>query len=296
MLLVQGDTHTAKPQPHASEHEPVIAATSATLPPNPARIVSLAPNLTEIVFALGAGDRLVGVTRFCDTPLEAKALPKIGGFIDPDMEAILAREPDLILGMKSGDAKILTTFKTQNLPYLFLDMPHIDATYKGILAVGRALGREAAATELVAQMRAQVHQAAVTAGARSSTAGAHGPKVLFAIAHAPLIVAGPKTFGHELLQLAGATNLAAPSPTAYPTWDMERVLALDPDVILDATMNPEAPQEAEAFWKAQPSLKAVKTNRVILLQDPMYLRPGPRLGKALKALVDQLYPPKNPAP
>lgn len=278
-------TKRAKPAPKAIKktntlklEHPLVKAQSKTLSQAPGRIISLAPNLTEIVFALGAGDRLVGVTKFCDHPAKAKTLPKVGGFIDPDMEVIANAKPELILGMASGPKSTLPTkLDKMSLRYLFLQMKTIEETYQGIALVGQAIGKKTEAQALVKSMKANMKM----------TPSPNKPKTLFVLGHRPMIVAGPGSFGAQLIELAGGQN-AVSGKNPYPALDIEKVIALQPDVIIDATMTAKD-KSAASFWQKYEALGAVKTKRVHTLHDPSLLRPGPRLTNALKTMHTMIH-------
>ena len=278
----------------APEKDAILVARSKSLPENPERIVSMAPNITEILYALDQGDRVVGVTRFCDWPEQAKQKTKIGGFIDPDMEVILSLEPDLVIGMVAGDAKIVDKLEKANIPYAFLKMDHFDATYDGIAHVGALLGGDGEgkkkASALISKMRQEVHKSAAASQARLTQQKVDAPSALFVLGHKPLIVAGKGTFGDELITLSGAKNAAADLEGSYPQVDLEKLLQLDPDVIVDATMTPATANTNDDFWKSFGSLKAVKNKRVATFEDPSLLRPGPRLPEALERFSGSISP------
>lgn len=263
----------AKPS-QSVEAKGQVVARSAQLPVKPERIISLAPNLTEALFALGLGDRVVGVTRFCDYPEQAKSVTKIGGFIDPDLEKMISLRPDLIVGMSSGqDPALATKLKAQQLPYAFLKMDDLSQTKQGLLDLGELVGAQHQAQALVADMERALVAAQVKAPK---------PRVMFVIGHKPLMVAGPGSFGHELLTLAGGANVAQGLSSPYPALELEQAIELNPQVIIDAAM---APGQAQgSFWQAYDTLEAVKTKRVYVLEDASLLRPGPRLGLALEKM------------
>ncbi|MEC9399217.1 MAG: helical backbone metal receptor [Myxococcota bacterium] len=272
----------------------ILVARSKSLPENPRRIVSMAPNITEILYALDYGDQVVGVTRFCDWPEQVKQKTRIGGFIDPDMEVILSLEPDLVIGMVAGDAKIVDKLEKANIPYAFLKMDHFDATYGGIAHVGALLGADGEgkkkADALVAKMRQDVHKSATASQARLTEQKKSAPSALFVLGHKPLIVAGKRTFGDELITLSGAKNAAANLDGSYPQVDLEKLLQINPDVIIDATMTPSSANTNDDFWKSFGSLEAVKNKRVATFEDPSLLRPGPRLPEALERFSRSISP------
>lgn len=265
----------------------VAIARSADLPStSPRKIVSMAPNITEILYVLGHDDRIVGVTRFCDYPPQAKKHPKIGGFIDPDLEAIIAAKSELVIGMKAGDDKITQSLDRVELPYVFFQLDTIEETYKGIQDIGTLLGTPEKAKKLVNDMKERIAK-------RTNKPIEPMTKVLFVLGHDPLIVAGARTFGDELITLAGGSNLAAQLSQPYPQLDIEKVIELDPDVIIDATMIPEGRPDAEAFWANYRSVSAVKNARIHAFSDPSLLRPGPRLPDALEVFSAAITPPQD---
>ena len=253
---------------------PVLVVAHRPPSATPRRIVSLAPNITELLFAMGLGDRVVGVTRFCDFPAQARALPKIGGFVDPDLEAIVAQRPDLVLGMTSPGNEVLPqTLNRADLPHIFLRMDTLAQTVEATELLGAMLHVPAQGARQAGELRAGLKAAAAAA--------APAPTALFVLGHDPIVVAGAGTFGHELLELAGARNAAAALPSAYPVLDAEGVLALEPAIIIDATMTPDQGAPLLSFWGKWAALPAVRDGRVHRFSDPSLLRPGPRLPEAL---------------
>ena len=257
---------------------------SDELPEKPERIVSLAPNITEIVFELDAGERVVGVTRFCDYPPDTEDVPKIGGVIDPDLEAIAARKPDLVIGVTSGaDTEIQQQLDAAGLAYAFVEMDDIEETYAGIRVVGDWIGASSRADELADSMRARIDELTVESPADR-------PSVLFVYGRKPLTVAGPGTFGHELIRRAGGRNPMAGAENKYPKIDLEKVLEIDPDRIIEATM---APTSDADYWAQYDELAAVKHEHVYRLEDNALLRPGPRLVEALESVRAAIQGPSD---
>jgi iron complex transport system substrate-binding protein len=253
----------------------VVGSDSST---EPARIVSLAPNVTEILFELGAGQRIVGVTRFCDYPAEAKDIPKIGGIVDTDFEAIIARRPDLVVGTSSGaDPKIARQLDEADIAYGFVRMDNLEQTYRGIEKIGDFIGAADRGRALAAKMKARVDE--VARASQPASKQAERPRVLMVFGRNPLVAAGPKTFGHELVELAGGDNVMGDAQTSYPKLDIEKVISLNPERIIDATM---AGEELDAeFWTEYDSIDAVQGGHVYLIADPVVLRPAPRLVEGL---------------
>ncbi len=259
-----------------SANQPIIVAKSNSIPESPARIVSLAPNVTETLFAVGAGKQVVGVTRFCDYPPEVASIPKIGGVIDPDFEAILGLKPDLVIGVTSaGDQKLAKALDTAKVPYLFLKMESLDETFQGIEVIGKTVGQPQKGKAIASEMRE-----AVTTFEASHANKKSKPKVLLVFGRKPIIAAGPNTFANDLLEKAGGTNIA--TGDQYPKLDIEKVMELNPDRIIDLSMSEEG---LDKFWDEYPDLKAVKSHNVYRFDDPAMMRPGPRLIQAFQKIA-----------
>jgi iron complex transport system substrate-binding protein len=248
------------------------------------RIVSLAPSVTEVLFALGAGDRVVGVTRYCDHPPEAKKLPKIGGFADPNLEAILALRPDLVVAADNPVSQpVLARLGALGVKTLAVKPDDLAGVESTVRAVAAALGRGEEAERLVGGLRASLDQAAarVPPGPR--------PRVLFVYGHRPLVVAGPGSFADDMLRRAGAENVAGDARVPYPKLAIEDVLRLRPEVILDASMG-EGEGDVLGFWARWPELPAVAASRVVRAEQPGLMQPGLRVGDGLAWLVRTLHP------
>jgi iron complex transport system substrate-binding protein len=263
----------------------LLLATSAewlgTPPPKVERVVSLAPSLTETAFALGAGARIVGVTRFDDAPPQVKSLPKVGGLVDPDPEAVLALRPDLALAVPiAGARQRLRTLARLGVPVLVVPAETLNDLWAAINVLGRALGTEAAARSLAASLSAQL------AAARARAAGAPRLRVLIIVGYRPLIAAGPGSFLDALLASVNAVNVVARG-AAFTHLDVEAAAAGRPDVVLDLGLNESPPP---GLWDLLARLQGGKPPRVVHLTDEALVRPGPRLGEALGRLAEALRP------
>lgn len=253
---------------HSFDH--LIVARSKSLPTTPQRIVSMAPNITEILFAIGAGDRVVGVTRYCDFPPRADELPDVGGIVDPDVEKIASLNPDILIGLtSSGNSDITRTLDKLEIPYVFLRMENLDETIDGIAAIGDLVGSRVPARELSKEMRTDVE------AFQKVKPPAKKPSVLLVFGRKPLVVAGRNTFAGDLIERAHGVN-AVTGDNPYPKLDIEKVLELDPDRIIDISMNPNEDAGIE-FWTKYESLDAVQHGNVYRFTDEALMRPGPRL-------------------
>ena len=241
----------------------------------PHRVVSLAPSLTEIVFLLGRGGSLVGVTRFCNVPGAASAVPKIGGVSDPDVERIVALSPDLVLCTTDGNPRDkVRVLEEMGIPCFAVAPQDLDAVFTAIERLGILLG---AADRGRAEAEGLRHRAHL---ARPPSVAAGKPSVLFVVSTAPIIAAGEGTFMDELVRLSGGRNAAARFSGRYPRLSVEGLVAARPDVIFVAGMAgvERFPPEVTR-WKEVP---AFRDGAVITLDGDLVTRPGPRLVTALE--------------
>jgi cobalamin transport system substrate-binding protein len=253
-------------------------------PATAARVVSLSPSTTEALFAIGAGGAVVGRSRYCDWPPEALRLPQVGGYVDASFEAVLALRPDLVTGARGpAGPDLVGKLEARSIATFF----PVTESFAGIDAMIEGLGsRTGHATEARALVESLHEREARVQGAVADL-----PRVpaLLVFGVAPIVAAGPESFADEVLRRAGATNVATGG--AYPTLSFEHVLALDPDVILDAAVAEEHGGErispAAAGWSA---VRAVREGRVVALADERVLRPGPRIAEGLAIVAHALHP------
>ena len=247
-----------------------------TAPARPARVVSLAPSLTDTVIALGLADRLVGVTRY-DTSPEVKALPRVGGFLDPSPEAVLGLRPDLVLWLADGGAfPAVRRIAELGVPVLALPVVGVPDVLRAARRVGAALGDPAAGERLAGEMEAAVRAAEERASALPRR------RVMLVIGRDPLVVAGPGSYPDALLRIAGGVNVVK-GERPWPVYSLERAVADDPDLVVDAAVN----EPADTIVRLG-AIPAVKAGRVVRLPDDRVLRPGPQLPAALKQLQKAL--------
>lgn len=246
---------------------------------SPQRIVSLKPNITEILFAIGAGDQVVGVTDFCNYPPAATAKARIGGHINPSFESIVALSPDLVIGQAVGSAEAVRRLQDLKIPTLILPFETLGDLEESIVKIGQRVGRQEAATVL---------SSAIQNGLSPKQQSKLRPKILVVVGRTPLYVVGPHNFLHELLVRSGAENLAADSKVPFPQFSEEALVARRPDIILDLSMGSEATAErrenARKNWKRFSTLPAVQNNRILFPDADLFLRPGPRLPLAYEEL------------
>jgi iron complex transport system substrate-binding protein len=255
-----------------------------TVAPTPARIVSLAPSVTETLFALGAGPRVVAVSTFCDYPPEVRSLPKIGSFVAPSVEAIIAQRPDVVIGAPSpGNHDAALALERVGIRVEAPDPEHLSAMPDVIRRIAAAAGVPDEGERLVARIEAEMETV------RRRVAGLPRRRVLMAVGQDPLVAVGDTSFLGELLAEAGATNVAPPG-FSWPRVTLEFVVARDPEVIIDTSMGTEQQSGAAAFWQRLPSLAAVRDGHVYAFRSDRILRPGPRLPAGFEDLARLVHP------
>jgi iron complex transport system substrate-binding protein len=255
----------------------------------PSRIVSLAPSVTEILFAIGLDREIVGVTDFCNYPKAAKSRPRVGGFKGKSLEAIVALGPDLVIGTRDGnEAPLMATLDRLNIPVLSLEPATLSGVIDSVRRIGAATGRVDEAEALARDMEARLEFV------RTRVQGRPPVRVLFVYGRDPLVLAGPETFADDMIRLSGGVNAAADARMPYPRFSMEAVLARTPEVIVEGRMGDEGGEaklaEAMNFWGRFESLPAVANGRVTLIDEDLIARPGPRLFDGLIALARVLHP------
>ena len=247
----------------------------------PQRIVSLAPSNTEILFALGLGDRIVGVTDFCNYPAEALDKPKVGGFAPFDLERVVALEPDLVLAAEIHEAEGIPALERLGITVFALAPKTIKEVLTNIALTGEITGKSYEAARLVTSLEKRIK--AITDKTQPLTEAGR-PGVLFVTWHDPLWVAGSKTFADDLIAKAGGGNIAH-DLTGWAIIDLETVIARDPQVII-------VTHRADII-RNEPRLgvtEAVTEDRVYLVEGDIFQRATPRLVNALEQLAGLLHP------
>jgi iron complex transport system substrate-binding protein len=258
-----------------------------TLEAEPERIVTFAPSATEIVFALGLGDRLVGVSGpFDDFPAEATEIQEIGGAgdfgVDPNVEQVLALEPDLFLTIKGGD-QWKERLRDLGVPVVTLDATDVDDLVADIRVAGRITGATDEAAALAGDIAAQVEEVA-------SALGSVEPVTCFyETFYPPLYTVGPGTFIYDLLVRAGCDPVMASAPTQYPEWSVEDLVEQDPDVYLVSSESGASPR-AVARRAGFDAISAVANGRVVPIDSDLAERPGPRIVQGLRLIARALHP------
>lgn len=254
------------------------------------RIVSLAPNLTEIVFALGLENELVGVTDFCDFPPEAKRKAKVGGMINPSLEVILALRPDLILATVEGNrAETVSNLERLGLPIFVVKLRGLQGLFSSIEKLGEVTGRDEAARALVQQLQGRVGEVV------RRVKGLSRPRVLYLVWPEPPIVPGKGTLIDDLIRLAGGESISGDSSIPYPQYSLEEIVARSPDVIVISSKHGEK-ETSNLLQRLHHlrSLPAVRQGRIHFLDGDLVNRPGPRIVEGLLLLARLIHPEAFP--
>lgn len=248
------------------------------------RIVSLAPSITETLFAIGAGPEVVGVSQYCDFPKAALKLPRVGSFLTPNIEEIVALRPTLIIGVSiSSDTREFHALRAMGFRTLMLTDSTIGGIERSILQIGDATGRPIEARRLLGRLRR--HLSAISERLRNVPTR----RVLMVVGHQPMIAVGRGTFLDQLLKLAHADNIADAAGESWPRLSLEYIIASRPEVILDGAMGTVPPVPGD-FWSRYRTIPAVRDGRVYGYPSEPTLQPGPRIWQSLEILARLIHP------
>jgi len=256
------------------------AGRAVTIAARPERIVSLTPGNTEIVCALGAIDRLVGVTTQCDYPADVTDITKIGDFASPNLEAVAAVDPDVVFVTTGVQADVIAQLEALGASVVAIDPQTLDGLYASIVTVGAVIDENGAAAGIVSSMQIQIEDI----GERVESA----PVTCFLeIAQNPLYTVGDGTLLDELIQYAGGENVV--TEPGYVAYSVEQLLAADPEVYLATAGSMSDPSDL-AGRPGYSELSAVANSRVYILDDNLVSRPGPRVVEGIRAIAEALHP------
>ncbi len=271
----------------------LFAIAASLFAASPQRIVSTSPSTTETLFALGLGPKVVGVTIYCKYPEAAIALPKIGSFLKPDLEAIVALHPDLVV-VHREIGQIGLQLDKLHIRHVEFDSRSLDTIYAGMREIGKAAEATPAAEHLVQSMQTDL------AKIRALTAGRPKVSAVFLVGHTGgrlegLIAGGAHSYFSDLLELGGGSNIFSDALTPYPKVSLEEILSRNPDVIIEMSGDSRPKQEeVVALWQARPSLKAVANHKVFAVPSGPFVTPGPRAVAAARTVLHLLHPELAP--
>jgi len=272
--------------------QPAPALVSSTTPPE--RIVTMAPSVTETAFALGLGDRVVGVSSYCTYPPEALDKPKIGGFLNPNYERIVGLRPDAILLLKSSGGAP-STLRKLRLPVLEISHLSVDGILDSIQRVGQVCGAEPEAEAIVVDIRSRLE------AIDRKTADRPRPRVLISIDRTPgtgtlqdVYVAGDDGHIDRIIELAGGRNALTETRARFPVVSHEGILKINPEVVVDLAYGVVGGGTDEptflADWQSLPQIDAVRNGQVHLVADKYATVPGPRFILFVEKLAQLLHP------
>jgi iron complex transport system substrate-binding protein len=257
-----------------------------TIPHPPVRIISLAPNITEILFAVGAGGNIVGVAEYSDYPPEASKLPLVGTYIKPNIERIISLRPDLVIATADGEKKAeIRRLADLGIPVYVINPKNLSEVVKTVREIGRITGYIDGAEKTAGKMEARIK------AVRKTAAKTPAVRVLLVLSMDPLITAGEKTFQNELITAAGGINIAAGEKIRYPTLSMEEVIVRAPEVIIMTSMTRGIDRNTVlAAWSRFSSIPAVKKEKIFVVDSDIVDRPSPRIVDGLEALARLFHP------
>lgn len=272
----------------------ILLGAIASFAAAPQRIISTAPSFTEMLFAIGAGSRVVAVSTYCHYPKEVDKLPRVGDYLQPNVEAIARLRPDLVL-VHAEQKQTLAQLASLGIRTLALRNTNLEETIASASEVGQAVGLAAQGKALEASLRARL------VAIEKRYAGTPARTLLFIVGRTPgrldgLIAVGKGSYLNELIRVAGGKNVLWDSPVTYPKISLEAVLRLAPDVIVDmgdmtATVGvtEQHKRSVVALWEAYPGIRAVSRGKVFAVAADIFVVPGPRVVEAAEAFAEMLH-------
>lgn len=272
------------PEASAAEFKDEMGRTVA-VPENPQRIISLSPSITEILFALGLGDRVAGVTTWSDFPLEARNKPKIGAYVSPNLEQIMSLAPDLVIANREGNPPwVVEKLEKIGIP-VFVHWPKdLENLPENIVNIAEICNVETEGRKLADNMAKDMNEL------KQKLAAARPVKTLLVIGNNPLVSVGKDTLHGKLLNIVKADNIAAGAPGSWPKLSLEFVLEMKPELVVVSTMERGINRDKEvAYWVNLPGLKSPDL-RVASIDSDIIDRPGPRVVLGMKELARIVHP------
>jgi len=284
LTLFSACTRGKTANPAATREITDDAGRRVSIPATVDRVVSLAPNLTEIVFAVGAGSRLVGRTSYCDFPAEAKAVAEVGDTLHPSLERIIALKPQVVLVSTSSQLEVFTQqLQGQNIAVFVTDPHDLEGVFRSIEQIGEIVGEKDQANSLVQKLRERTNAVEQAVKQKPPV------RVFYQVSGEPLYTAGHDAFVTDLMRRAGAASVTADVPGAWPKYSNESALAARPEAIIlpsGGSMGEANANVAEALRQSP----AVLHGRVYKINDDHLARPGPRSVTGLEEMARALHP------
>ncbi|SLM49723.1 putative Vitamin B12 import system, periplasmic binding protein BtuF [Nitrospira japonica] len=251
----------------------------------PSRVVSLAPSITEMLFALGLDEQIVGVTELCDFPAAALSKPKVG-YARHNLEALIALRPDMIVAPQEFlRSDVVAKLEELKIPVFLMDAKTVDDILMQIQSLGKIFNKTKVSDEVTGRMRERI------AAVAKQIAASNKKRVLYVLNSHPLITVGPGSYIHQMIGLAGGINVAHGAASPYPTLSIETVLQEDPEVIIFPVGPVESvPKSEQNEWNRWSSLSAVRHRQLREVSSDALNRPGPRVVEGLELLARAIHP------
>ena len=248
---------------------------------NPQRIISLAPNITEILFYLNLDNKVVAVTDFCNYPEGAKKKPSVGLLLSPDIEKIVSLKPDLVFATAEGNREdIVSNLQRFNINVYVLNPHSMEDILGEILHIGNITGQDGTVSDKVKNLANRID------AVKKKVAGSRRVRVLYLVSHEPMISVGPGSFIHDIIEIAGGKNIFSQSLIRYPQVNMEEILSKDPEVII---ASPDVAESIRLWEKRWGDISAVRNKRVYSIETDVISRPGPRIVDGLEEIFKFIH-------
>jgi len=261
----------------------------------PQRIVSLSPNVTEILYGIGAWPQVIAVSEYCTYPEDVKNKPRVNGWDKTNLEQVLALKPDFVIGVEAQEPFVRDKLNGLGVRTLFLRGQKLADVLRAIVEIGRATGHEAAAVELSKKTEGEIEQV------RQTVADLPRPRVLCVVDRLPgtirdIYTATKGSYIDELIQIAGGDSIAPPEAQGYGKITKEAVLALDPEVIIDMVQGSKGKfgEDPISVWNELAEVKAVRDKRIYPMSDPTVIHPSQFVGQTARTFARVLHPEKFP--
>ena len=261
-----------------------------TMEEEPERIISLAPSITEMLYSIGLADKIVGVTTYADYPKAATEKTKIGSVTEPNIEKIVSLKPDLVIAAGINKKPTLKKIKDLGIKVAGFNPHSIKGTINSIVKVGRLTGSDQKARQIAAKMRVQVDE--IKDLVDKKLKNKPRPKVFYEIWSDPITTAGKGTFINDIIRTSGGENIGAKAKGPWPTYSLEKLLVENPDIYISSPHSAPSSVTVESIKNRDNygSLKAVKNDRIYIVNQNIVSRPSPRIIKGLKSFVKAIFP------
>jgi iron complex transport system substrate-binding protein len=252
----------------------------------PKKIISLAPNITEILFALELDEEILAVTDFCDYPNAALTKPKIGGFVNPSIEMIISLNPDLVIATRDGNRReTIQRLNDLGLSVYVINPKGFDGVMKTIQNIGEVVGRQDEERKIVTALRTKRENILAL------TQSLPKPRIFFQVGEAPIITVGRETLANDLIRLAGGRSISENEAINYPHYSIETIMFKAPEVIIISSMESKRDYlNSVKKWQNWKSIPAVKKNAIYVVDSNLVDRPSPRIGEGLETIVRMIHP------